>query len=502
MMKIQKGLVKDQGYPDVVCSYGTCDDGTVYYFIENGTLSNGNIIATTNLKEAIGHAQNTSLGLINPNGDVLVSFENRSIKIINDQLLLVERTNPISENVVLAMKDRTDPLAANKLVTTAANIKDRMNAKIGRDGKFLYNNQFGEASIFGINGNPIIDGYYSYIAMDEDIIYYSKNIKDDAILEYSINAPVQNNNLPVQDNNVTTEVSVTNDDTKLDVTDTGVTKEDIDREIANDVANISATNTAFDNNQVVSAEVSDQVNNPAEEIPNNNAEEVQDKVENEQIELPTGGMPLNEEVSNMNANLSNSLDVEKGINALNETLKPFTSENKIQDNIPLENDKKELDFSEFKKDHIDSDNFNNLFDNKYEPDTVIENANNVMKKLIKQNRNQKDLISEQDSKIESLETLNQQLTSQCEDMNNKNEDLERKILRYEDIVKKYASKITMLSEKVDSQGETIKAQQKRLDILEPQIAGRNQLGNTLEEAMEVLSNTDEIDNVYTKGFVA
>lgn len=494
MMKIQKGLVKDQGYPDVVCSYGTCDNGAIYYFIENGTLSNGNIIATTNLKEAIGHAQNTSLGLINSNGDILIPFENRILRIINNDLLLVERNNPVSQNVVDAMKDRADPLAANKLVTTAADIKDRMNAKMGRDGKFLYNNQFGEASIFDINGNRVIDEYYSYIAMDDDTIYYSKNMKDDPIFEYSIHAPIQNNNQNI-DNNTLNEVSSQNN-MPLNVADTGVTKEEIDKEFAKEVVAPAAIHTenakhdSIDPDTTVESSVQNHLG-----VPSN--EQTQEQVENNDISS-------NDTSSDIDDKSSNSLNLETDINDLKNTFNDFSLEKKIEanDNKFHEEDKKKIDFSSFKKDTIINDNINSFFDNKYEPDTVIENANNVMKKLIKQNKSQKDLILDKNNKIESLENENQLLTNQCEDMSNKNEELERKVLRYEEIVKKYATKITALSEKVDSQSETIKSQQKRLDILEPQIAGRHQLGDTVEEAMEILNEPDEIDHVYTKDFVA
>lgn len=494
MMKIQKGLVKDQGYPDVVCSYGTCDNGAIYYFIENGTLSNGNIIATTNLKEAIGHAQNTSLGLINSNGDILIPFENRILRIINNDLLLVERNNPVSQNVVDAMKDRADPLAANKLVTTAADIKDRMNAKMGRDGKFLYNNQFGEASIFDINGNRVIDEYYSYIAMYDDTIYYSKNMKDDPIFEYSIHAPIQNNNQNI-DNNTLNEVSSQNN-MPLNVADTGVTKEEIDKEFAKEVVVPVAIHTETVNHDSINPDtgVDSSVQSHLEVQSN---EQTQDQVENKDVSF-------NDTSSDIDDKSSNSLNLEADINALKDTFNDFSLEKKIKDNDNKihEEEKKKFDFSSFKKDTIINDNINSVFDNKYEPDTVIENANNVMKKLIKQNKSQKDLILDKNSKIESLENENQLLTNQCEDMSNKNEELERKVLRYEEIVKKYATKITALSEKVDSQSETIKSQQKRLDILEPQIAGRHQLGDTVEEAMEILNESDEIDHVYTKDFVA
>lgn len=524
MMNIQKGLVKDQGYPDVVCSYGTCDNGEVYYFIENGVLSNGNIIASNNLKEAIGHAQNNCLGLINSQGDVLIPFENRSIKVVAGDLLLVERANPVSENVVLAMKDRVDPLAANKLVTTSANVKDRMNAKIGRDGKFLYNNQFGEASVYDYSGNCLLDGYYSYIASDDEIIYCGKNIIDDPILEFPIKKLDNNKS---DDTNEEVNPSI-----KLDVRDTGVVKSDIDQEIENETkVSEDVGNNSLANDQVVPVEVTNPIDNQDNTVSDvqsnssNNDNLSDDNTSSNQDDLSVSvpdsensnvvsNVKQDDIVENKNDNIklpdisfngsmtspSSDLDVASDINNLKQTLKPFTPDVKVNDVFDSQENK--IDFQSFKKDHIEKDRFSNLVENKYEPDTVIENANNVMKQLIKQNKNQRDIIDSQDSKIESLESENQTLISQCEDLSDKNSDLERKISRYEDIVKKYAGKISQLSEKVETQSDTIKSQQKRLDILEPQIAGRNQLGNTLEEAMEILNDSDEIDRVYTKDFVA
>ena len=49
MMKIQKGIVKYKDRSDIVCTYGTLEDNTTYYFLDFGSdykLSNGNIIAS------------------------------------------------------------------------------------------------------------------------------------------------------------------------------------------------------------------------------------------------------------------------------------------------------------------------------------------------------------------------------------------------------------------------------------------------------------------------
>lgn len=301
-MKIQKGLVKDQGFADTTCTYGVCDDGNVYYFIENGILSNENIIASTDLKEAIGHTKEYAfLGLINKDGNVLIDFNNKNIKVVNDNYLLVEKTKPVSENVISAMGERSDPLSANKLVTTAANIKDRINAKIGRDGKYLFNNQFSEASIFDINGNQLINDYFSYIAMDGERFYFSKNIIDSEIVEYQFN----NFNNSEVINNV-----VSND---LDVTSTGVDTDIVNNEFDNNIPDINNFDNTVDNVNVVS--------------------DLGQVVQNESVDYSNNEQNVNEEVDNNNEGFDDIKD------------------------------------------------FSYKFE---EPDTVIENANNILKELIKQ----------------------------------------------------------------------------------------------------------------------
>ena len=43
-VEILKGMVKDAGYPDEECNYVKIDDNTIYYFIKDYQLKNGNII--------------------------------------------------------------------------------------------------------------------------------------------------------------------------------------------------------------------------------------------------------------------------------------------------------------------------------------------------------------------------------------------------------------------------------------------------------------------------
>lgn len=188
-MQIQKGLVKYKDRSDIVCTYGLTEEGRQYYFLDNTSMTNGNIIASTVLVEAIDPvAVASSVGVIDSNGVVVIPFENKSIKPIADGLLLVEVANSTTPSVVEANSLRSDPLSATKLVTTPATIKDKMNVKMGAEGRFIFNDQFSEATVCDYSGNNILDNqYFSFIAIkNNETLYLSKNTIDSPVMEYSL----------------------------------------------------------------------------------------------------------------------------------------------------------------------------------------------------------------------------------------------------------------------------------------------------------------------------
>ena len=212
-MQIQKGLVKYKDRNDILCTYGLTEEGRQYYFLDNTSMSNGNIIASTVLVEAIDPVVvASSIGVIDVNGTVIIPFENKSIKPIMDGLLLVEVANSTTPSVVEANSMRSDPLAATKLVTTPAGIKEKINAKMGPEGRFIFNDQFSEATVCDYSGNNILDNqYFSFIAIkNNETLYLSKNTADSPVLEYSITnrmfvAQAEEAPLDVQNTEVTQE---------------------------------------------------------------------------------------------------------------------------------------------------------------------------------------------------------------------------------------------------------------------------------------------------------
>lgn len=231
-MKIQKGLVKYKDRSDIVCTYGITDDGRQFYFLNDSKLSNNNIIVTSTLVEAIDSSVvHSNVGLIDANGNVVIPCENKNIKLITKDILLVEKATPTSPCVVEACEIRKDPLAATKLVSTTAAIKDKVFAEMGTDGRFLFNDQFSEASLFDLNGNNLIqDKYYSFVAINKasDTIFLSDNTKESVVDKFSLTTMTLNDTTNVPSGEVPENAGFTD----IDVNDVSVNKEDIDNAMA------------------------------------------------------------------------------------------------------------------------------------------------------------------------------------------------------------------------------------------------------------------------------
>ena len=198
-MQIQQGVVRYKDRTDLICNYGITDDGKQYYFLDDKPLSNGNIIASTALVEAVDTTVKAShAGVITKDGQIVIPLENKMVKNLGNNILLVERATPVSKTVLESIGLKNIPDAATKLVTTPAAIKDRLMVKMQNEGRFVFNDQFSEATIFDYDGRNLIDNeYFSFIGMNSKKIYFSKNTVDSEIVEYSIfpeKVAVENNN--------------------------------------------------------------------------------------------------------------------------------------------------------------------------------------------------------------------------------------------------------------------------------------------------------------------
>ena len=540
-MQVQKGIVKYKDRSDIVCTYGVTDDGKQYYFLDGNVASNGNIVATTVLVEAIDPVVgSSSIGLIDPNGNVVIPFENKSIKVINDNILLVEKANSTTPSVVEANQLRSDPLAATKLVTTPATIKERINGKMSGEGRFVFNDQFSEATICDVNGNNLVnDEYYSFIAIKNDeIIYMSKNVVDSPVMEFSISNGVVVESANT-DNNILDSLDVSQTDVSQDTIEeamsvnenSGFGSSDI---TAKDFEAISSLDEgdSLEENVVEEDDASDTdipdelVINTTEEVETATEEDSSLNVENEvtvedavsevESEIPVVNADDEENVEETESVLENVVSdsevtssdelvafdfgdninyssvVTNEVNEKEEDDSLEISDSLLDKNIDLfSNDISDDVFAESKL-HVDKIINDSEMDYNFDysigssKDTIIEDVASAMSNLINLNRNQKQKIMAYEEKVDEIASVHKRVVEKARSQARDIELLKSKIKNYETMVAKLEAKVQSLENKVYDQERLISNQSSELEALRPQIEGKKELVKILADAQVLL----------------
>ena len=367
-MKIQKGIVKYKDRNDIVCFYGVTNDGRQYYFLDETDekkFSNGNRIASKLLVEAIDPMVKASnIGVVNEAGEEVISFDNKSIKPINNDIILVEKSQPVSQSVIAANEMRSDPAFATQLVSTPATIKSKLNEKMGTEGRYLFNDQFSEATVCDINGNNLVNNeYFSFIGMTREKLYFSKNTVDSMITEYSILPPeVQSDITPNSDKNDINigevaipsdvvenalnekqeEINVNQDEKKEDNLET-VSDEDFENEEDSQNKDKKEIDSNLEKNPLVAEDISTEVvenEKEAKELATNPDEEdeIEDILEEQQIDF--SDTDENEEIDEQEQNdevEDNEEEVETDKGADEEIAEDNTEvEKEVEDSIDIE----------------------------------------------------------------------------------------------------------------------------------------------------------------------
>ncbi|MDD5888919.1 MAG: hypothetical protein PUC82_05500 [bacterium] len=392
MMQVQKGQVKYKDRSDIICTYGINDAGKQYYFLDGEKLSNGNCVASTALVEAIDPLVVASnIGVISSDGDIVVPFENKAIKPISDKAILVEKAIPTTQSVIDSVNMRKDPLAATKLVTTPATIKDRMNAKMGNGGRFIFNDQFSEASVFDLDGNNLLDNeYYSFIGLNNGTLYMSKNTVDSVIDEYKLGESKEEK---------------ASDDELLDVQEAKVSPEVIDK--AMESSNNAPVTKSSEEPEKLLHPVSPQVIDSVDEF-------------------------KDRDIAKENTELPKKSDKDTRVSL----------------------------FEGLKFDDVD-----NTTSELNADDTIIEDTAVMLSKLIKKNKEQRDMINSYQTKMNDLLAFKRQAFSENQKLIKENETLKKRIASLE-------SDLAVDSEK--------------LEKLSAQVAGKDNLAKLLVDAKDLL----------------
>lgn len=450
MMQVQKGQVKYKDRSDIVCTYGCMEDGKQYYFLDGEKLGKGRIVASTALVEAIDPLVLASnIGVIDSDGNVIIPFENKAVKPIGEDAMLVEVSKPVTQSVIEAAGMRRDPLAATKLVTTPAAIKEKINAKMGPNGRFLFNDQFSEATVYDLDGNNLLDNkLYSFIGYNNDVLYLAGNTVDTDVVTYSLKEA------EVTPEEVVLEEENTPDVENLDVKSLAVPKEEID----------AAMDEARENNEedllhpVDFKETLVENNDFPEETVEESTEEENDtnndfSEKEEKIVIPESVVPA-VETKRVSLFKNKAREIEEA----NDQEADVDDSHSLFTGMSLSNDDNDIDLG----------------------DNIIEDTAEVMSSLISQNKEQKEIIASQDEQIESLMKFKRKAFEENRTLVESGEALRKKV--------------RVLEKENDRLNDTVSRLEAEISALKGQVAGKGDLAKLIADAKNLLGDDNSIND--------
>lgn len=489
MLHVQKGLVKYKDRSDIICTYGTTDDGKSYYFLDGEKLSNGNIIASSVLVEAIDPlAVASNIGIIDKDGNVVVAFENKSIKIVADKILLVEKAQPTTQSVIDASLARKDPLSATKLVTTSAAIKDKMYTKMGSNGRFVFNDQFSEVAVCDLDGKNLFDNkYFSFVGINNNILYLSDNTVESEIIEYYLNGKKEDNRQEEID--ISSVVVDTNIVDKA--MSQGEVKENTDTIVEKEESSFVENNI----NPVVADKIEVEPDFPDKtmeltegEVTEIKAEETKDLEKklliDEQEEMTTNDN--SDKVENAdNVNVDNFSGIEESSDDPSGKFDLFS--NTLSDETNSLDNKLSMSREEFFSSKIDDMSFNSTSTDDSEEeggDTLFEDATSVMSRMINQLEEQRKVMNLYEEKLRKLNDFRKRAF----------DENKRLVARYEALYEECRS----LRSVVDEQKRIIDSQKEDIHSLKAQVAKKNDFAKLLVRAQSLLDDELQESKVYSK----
>ncbi len=455
MMQVQKGQVKYKDRSDIVCTYGCLEDGKQYYFLDGEKLGKGRIVASTALVEAIDPLVLASnIGVIDSDGKVIIPFKNKAVKPVGNEAMLVEIAKPVTKSVIEAASMRRDPLAATKLVTTPAAIKEKINAKMGPNGRFLFNDQFSEATVYDLDGNNLLgDKLYSFIGYNNDVLYLASNTVDTDVVTYSLKGEKEE----LVDEKVVEEEKPVADE--LDVQSLTVPKEEIDKamsKIEEENNEEELHDVSFKDTLVENDDFPDIVEDKEAEENDKKELVVKKDEKDEKIIIPTPVVPE---------------AVTKRVSLFKDKASEIEKENMVEKNDedvdPVSNHSLFSDLS-----------FNNV-ENRELGDNIIEDTAEVMASLISQNKEQKEIISSQDEQIESLMKFKRKAFEENRTLVEAGEALRKKV--------------RTLEKENDKLNDTVSRLETEINTLKGQVAGKGDLAKLIADAKNLLGDDNNIN---------
>ncbi|MBR5370339.1 MAG: hypothetical protein IK137_03440 [Bacilli bacterium] len=413
------------------------------------------------------------------------------------EILLVEPAEAVSENVQEANKLRLDPLSATRLVSTPAQIKGKINAKMSPEGRYLANDQFSEATITDIDGTNLVNNeYYSYVARDKDKLFLAKNNADTDVVEFSIpNMKIIEKEItPVPDTEVKQEVVIPAIETtpvQETVTEPVVENNSV---VPSDLTNLYENNDLGENISISSDDNITSFDNIGEETPTvevDSGDEVVEEIPNEtdrETELEKRLSSLNDKFGDMNTLLEQyeSKNTNEEINNNDDVFN--TSDIKVDTIYDIE-DEDVIDYPS-----IDEGIKEDALEN------GVKIVNDLMRKYTETSNALKESLDREEKLKSSRRILadkSKVLSQKCETLTLQNHTLEAKISKLESRNETLESKINDGNRVNDLQKREIEELKRENSKLHAQVDSIRDFTDVLADA-SALINDNDYDNSYQR----
>lgn len=356
-------------YPNVEINYVVPENGKMYYVLRDGELSNGCIIATLDPKRAIDpNVVSDSIGVFKEDGSILIDFDKKEIRKVNEELVLAVNSIPSTPEVVNALKNESDDISKTMMKDNATSIVDKMMIEMGITGEILFSDAYSEANIYKLDSfNNKIGPDSSFIGKNDKNFYFHTNDATKDTVLISINGEEVKEDIPnVPD---TSDIQIpTSDENSLPVVNEEETEIPTDNNIGEPVKldisqNILEGFKPMENSVDLSSDTVVETDTPVETPVDTQVEEPVDTSNETPMETPI-------DTSVSFASVDNNL--------------PFAT----PEESPVEESPIEI---EEKKD----------YETNKESDAVLDNVIEVMKKMIEETSKLNERITELEKELES-----------------------------------------------------------------------------------------------------
>ena len=437
-MEIKKGISQMAEYPNVEINYVMSRDGKMHYVLKEGELENGCIIATLDPKHAIDETNpSTTVGVFSSEGDIIIDFNKKSIKSIDDDLVLVENSKLSTPEVVGIIGKEDDPNISKTVNEAKERITQDMKDDMGEQGEIIFCNPYSEANVYRVDRyNHSLGLDSSYIGKNEKGLYFHTNdINSETMFK------------EVDDFHKKEDLQETSEDVKLDINSDALNNFAVSDQDLEDVKQQSDEDMPITPDEVEETKETDQdtdsIESPSqvftppldEEDEKDNQDDSDDDIEEDSDEVSSDesdNIKVDSEEdesddikADSEENESDDIKADSEENESDDMIEDTSLEQEedqdnkssLNEETPEDDEREEMQRLSFEEDDDDDDDIDNKEKKSSDNNEILDNAIEVINKMIKETNKLNKRIIELEDQLKEKEEIIKESESKRDELN-------------------------------------------------------------------------------------